>query len=298
MNINASLKDTLQRIPLQGTAVVLSSILAAHLIATGGQPAWWVLLLQLLAGTALSWSGIILGACFDRTKGRREPQQGSPPAGWIPPHRAWISGAGLMVSGLGLAALAGGSSLRVAVALGLATLAYQGLLKGTLLGPVLMGACRYMHWMLGLAVLPVAAGSQALALPVFLYAAAVTVLAETEPRGADPGTTRMAAALLGLAALMVVALVATGRLGEPLALAPVALAILPLAYWLRGLIADGNPAAVRTLVHRLRLGMIPLDALLLLGSGHWLAAPALLLLLTPGPVLVRRRHPTPRVSPD
>ena len=82
------------------------------------------------------------------------------------------------------------------------------------------------------------------------------------------------------------ALFAAAALG--FALAPLAIAVLLLGYWLWGMRADASPDAVQTLVGRLTLGMIPLDALLLLGSGHWLWAPALLVLMAPA-VLARRR---------
>jgi hypothetical protein len=88
--------------------------------------------------------------------------------------------------------------------------------------------------------------------------------------------------LFGLAALVIVELVLAGRMEQPLILALVAPAVLALGYWLWRLTADGSPAAVQSLVQRLTFGLIPLDALLLAGSGHWLVAPFLLLLLVPG----------------
>jgi hypothetical protein len=145
-----------------------------------------------------------------------------------------------------------------------------------------MGAIHYIQWMFGLAVMAMGSGAKALAVPVFLYVAALTVLVGAEAKGAAPQTTRIAAVLLGLAALVIVELVLAGRMEQPLILALVVPAVLALGYWLWRLTADGSPAAVQTLVQRLTFGLIPLDALLLAGSGHWLVAPFLLLLLVPG----------------
>ncbi len=123
---------------------------------------------------------------------------------------------------------------------------------------------------------------------MFLYTTAITVLSGSETRGADPRTRGLTAALLGTTALLLVALVVAGRLEEPLVLGALVLGAAPVAYWLHRLAVDGSPAAVQTLVRLLLFGMIPLDALLLLGTGHWLAAAALLLLLLPGQLLARR----------
>ncbi|WP_295606273.1 hypothetical protein [uncultured Lamprocystis sp.] len=282
MKLALSTQDALHLVRLPATFVVWSNILAAHLIATGGWPHWLVLIPQLAAGTALCWSGVVLKDCFPLRQGATGEPAGLLASGRISGQAAWVLGGGLMVLGLAFAALAGGASLRIAVALGLAIVAYHGFLKDTLLGPVIMGAIHYIQWMFGLAVMAMGSGAKALAVPVFLYVAALTVLVGAEAKGAAPQTTRIAAVLLGLAALVIVELVLAGRMEQPLILALVVPAVLALGYWLWRLTADGSPAAVQTLVQRLTFGLIPLDALLLAGSGHWLVAPFLLLLLVPG----------------
>lgn len=292
MRIEPSLKDYLQLVRLPAVFSAWSNILAAHVIATGGQPQWRVLGLQLGASTALYWSGMVLNDCFDLAEDRRERPNRPLPAGRIPLRRAWALGLGLMAIGVALSALAGTPSLWVALVLGLGILAYDGLLKGGRLGPPAMGACRYLNWLLGLSVMPLTVDHQLLALPVWLYTTAVTVLAGSETGGAKRRTTADTTALLGMAAFLIAALTLTGRLNEPLVLIALALAGAPLAYWLRVMTADGSPAAVQTMVRRLLMGMIPLDALLLLGTGHWLVAAALLLLLVPGRRLARHLYVT------
>jgi hypothetical protein len=282
----------LQLVRLPATFSAWSNILAAHLIATGGQPHWRLLLLQLAATTALYWAGMVLNDCFDLAEDRRERPGRPLPAGRIPLHRAWTLGAGLMATGLVLAAAIGWEGLGIALALGIAILAYDGLLKGGPLGPPAMGACRYLNWLLGLAVAPLAVTDLLLPLPVLLYTAAVTVLSGAETRGPESRVTWTAAALLGAAALALVALVAGDRLsGLPL-VAGLAAGLVLLADQFRRMAAAGGPAAVQSLVRLLLFGMIPLDALLLLGSGHALAAAALLLLLLPGRLLARRLYLT------
>ena len=280
MKIAQSVESYLHLVRLPATLAVLSSILAAHVIATGGWPEWLVLIPQLAAGSVLFWSGVVLRDGFDANRGRTDAAAQSP-AGAAPVWHTWLLGGGLMVLGLVLAALAGTGSLRVALALGVALVAYYGFLKDSALGPVILGACHYVAWMLGLAVAPLTEGAQALALPVFFYAVAVALLAGRQSRGADAGTIKFSITALVLAVLMVIELVTSGRLDQPLVLVPLALGVALLGYWLWRLFSDGSPAAVQTLVSRLTLGMIALNALLLLGTGHWLAAPILLLLLIP-----------------
>jgi 4-hydroxybenzoate polyprenyltransferase len=284
----SSLWPYLQLVRLPATFSACSNILAAHLIATGAQPHWWVLLLQLASGTALYWSGMVLNDCFDLDTDRRERPARPLPAGQVPLRVAWVLGCGLMLGGLGLAALAGGDSLRIAFVLCLAILTYDGLLKDTVMGPMAMGTCRYFNWMLGLSVVPLAEGAQFLAVPVFLYTAAVTVLSGSEASGADPRRTGLTAALLGATVLLFIILVIAGLLSEPLVLVPLALAIIPLAQGLHRLEKDRSPEVVQGMVRMLLFGMIPLDALLLLGTGHWLLAPSWLLLILPGRLLARR----------
>lgn len=290
------LHDYSQLVRLPATCSAWSNILAAHLIATGGRPQVLILALQLAASTALYWSGMVLNDCFDLTEDRRERPNRPLPAGRIPVRRAWALGAGLLALGLSLgavlAACIGWEVITIALALALAILAYDGLFKGGPLGPAMMGACRYLNWLLGLAVLPLSAADFLLPVPVLLYTAAVTVLSGAETHGAETRGTRTAAILLGSAALVVLLLVGRGQLTGLPVLAALALGLALIATGFRRMTAAGGPAAVQSQVKRLLFGMIPLDALLLLGSGHALLAAALLLLLLPGRLLARRLYVT------
>src|SRR5205814_1426336 len=91
---------------------------------------------------------------------------------------------------------------QVAIAMIGAILLYDGWLKRTWMGPVSMGACRFLNVMLGLAVsgtLAWPAGAH-LALIVGLYIVGVTWFARTEARMSNRATLTAAAAVI-LAAL-------------------------------------------------------------------------------------------------
>ncbi len=288
MTADARLLPWLQLVRLPAVLSAWSNILAAHLVATAGQPHWGVLALHLVAIAAFLWGGMALNDCFDLAEDRRERPDRPLPSGRIDPRAAWILGGGLMTLGIGLAALSGTASLGVGLALTAAILLYDGMLKGGRLGPLAMGICRYLSWTLGLSVLPIAGALQWLPLPVLLYTAAVTVLSGAETAGANPSTTRNTLILLAATAAMLILLVLAGLLPEPLALIALVPALYPLTVGLRRLRLDGSPETVRSLVRLMLLGMIPLDAMLLWGSGYWWAALALLVLLVPGRILARR----------
>ena len=240
MKIAQSVESYLHLVRLPATLAVLSSILAAHVIAAGGWPEWLVLIPQLAAGSVLFWSGVVLSDGFDANRGRTDAAAQSP-AGAGPAWQTWLLGGGLMALGLVVAALAGTGSLRVAMALSVALVAYYGFLKDSPLGPVIMGACHYVAWMLGLAVAPLAEGAQAFALPVFFYAVAIALLAARQTRGADAGTIKFSIAALVLAVLMVIGLVTSGRLDQPLVLVPLALGVALPGYWLWRLVQRRQP---------------------------------------------------------
>lgn len=295
MSIAQTLDDYAKqvRLPaaLAATLAVLSNVLAAHVIATEGWPDWLVLVPQLAAAALLCWSGLVLKDAFDLAQGRTEQPKQPLTSAMVANWSGWAVGGGLAAVGLACAAIAGGSSFRVALTLLVAMVAYYGFLRDSLLAPVILGTFRFLNWMLGLAAVPVVAGGTGLAVPVFLYATAMAILTGTQPRGADLGTIKFTAVVLGLAALMVIQFVVGGTLEQPLVLAPLALAVFGLGYALWRLSRDGSPAAVQTLVGQLTAGVIALDAMLLLGTNHWLwavAVAALLLPLVPGLLPGRR----------
>lgn len=288
MTIDARLLPWLRLVRLPATLGAWSNVLAAHLIATGGWPSPGILILHLGAIAALLWGGMVLNDCFDLADDRRHRPDRPLPAGLIAPRTAWVLGGGLLVLGLALAALSGAASLRVAAALAVAILAYDALLKGQMLGPLVLGVCRYLSWLLGFSVLPLADGLQWLPLPVLLYAAAAAVLARAATQGVDRGTATRALALLAGAAVALILLVLAGLLPQPLALVLLLAALYPLVLALRRLKRDAGPGTAQWLIRILRLGAIPLDALLVLGSGLWLGALAVLALTVPQRLAERR----------
>jgi 4-hydroxybenzoate polyprenyltransferase len=289
--VSAPLKPYLQLMRAPALFTALSNAIAAHLVATGGAIAWATLVPLALASCALLASGMVLNDCFDLRIDARERPQRPLPSGAIAVATAWRLGFALLAAGVALAASAGLRPLLVAAALAAAILLYDGVLKSTVLGPVLMGLCRYLNWVLGLSILALDATAWLLPLPVLVYVTALTVLSRAEARAQDRRLVVAAGGGLALAAAAVAALFGAGVLTQ--------VAVLPLtgaalAYWLALIVRCcrvHSPAAIQGAVGRLIMGLVPLDVLLVIGRDlYW--GLGLLLLMLPGRWLGRRLYVT------
>lgn len=285
-------RSYLQLIRLPATFSAWSNILAAHWISTGGEPRWGLLGLQIAIATALYWSGMVLNDCFDLAEDRVERPDRPIPGGAVTATRAWTIGWSLMALALLLGVIAGGATLWLTLFLALAVLLYDGLLKSGPLGPMAMGTCRGLNWLMGLSAAPLGHQSFWLPIPILLYTAGVTVLSRSETKGVERERTLFATLLLGSSLLAVLVLYLTGRLVDPWVVVGTGIGAAFLVHGMHRMAAEGSASAVRSQVRRLLLAMIPLDALLLLGAEHRLAALTLLLLLLPGRLLGRRLYLT------
>jgi 4-hydroxybenzoate polyprenyltransferase len=103
-----------------------------------------------LASVALYWSGMALNDWADRAVDAVERPERPIPSGRISPANALTAAGLLSVTGLGIAAAAGGrDTLRVAVPLAAAIWAYDTKLKNTAAGPAAMALCRGLDVLLG-----------------------------------------------------------------------------------------------------------------------------------------------------
>jgi 4-hydroxybenzoate polyprenyltransferase len=266
--------------------------------------AWLPFTILLLASSCLYMAGMVLNDFFDVEQDARERPDRPIPSGRVSRREAAWLGAFLLASGVLVALLAGwamallgqtGNVTRpvvIALCLVVAILLYDGWLKRTWLGPLVMGSCRFLNVLLGLSLAGAAAWSLGLHLAgvVGLYIVGVTWFARTEAR------TSSQAALAGAAAVMLVALI----LAVPLPLHdPPERASVLFPYLLVGLgfvvglpvsraIASPTPQRVQAGVRRALLGLILLDTVLATARAGTLGL-VLLVLLLPALYLNRRR---------
>ncbi len=281
----AAWRPWLQLVRLPAVFSAWSNILAGHLIATGGSPLWGLLGLQLGITTGLYWGGMVLNDCFDLAEDRSERPGRPLPSGQVPVAAAWVLGLGLILTAIALGFLAGGETLWLTLATAAAVLLYDGVLKGGPAGPIAMGLCRYGNWLMALSAAPLTVAAFAIAAPALIYTAGVTSLSRAETGGRLRGP--LVWTWLGLAGTLaaLIALWATGTL--PQSVGPLAgIALLGAIAWHLGRLWPTPttaiaPAQVQGGVRTLLLGMVPLDAALLLGAGLWVQALFLPLLLIP-----------------
>jgi len=101
------------------------------------------------ASGCLFLAGMVFNDVFDRRIDALERPGRPIPSGRISLRGAVVLGSILVTMGLLFAGLAGWPSLFVALLLVGAIFAYDGLLKSTFVGPVVMGSCRFFNILLG-----------------------------------------------------------------------------------------------------------------------------------------------------
>lgn len=259
------------------------------------------LVFVLLASVALYWSGMVFNDYFDIEQDKRERPHRPLASGRVSPVKAFRLGCLLMVLGSAFALLAdvtdgngGWRALSTAIALCVAILLYDGWLKSTRAGPVVMGSCRFLNVLLGLSIAPepIAAWGVALALVLGIYITGVTWFARTEAHISNQ-TMLMVGAGLMLTGLIIALTVPP--LAQRAGVAPKTALAFP--YLLTAFacyvgsavvkaIRQPIPKHVQAAVKRALLGLIVLDAILATAMAG-LAGLVLLVLLVPAQFLGR-----------
>jgi hypothetical protein len=186
----------------------VADVLAGYAVAGRGHVAG---LGWLLGATACLYAGgVVLNDYFDREVDARERPERPIPSGRVAAGHAAALGAGLLAGGVLLARAATTAAGGVAAALAACILLYDARAKRhAFAGPLVMGTCRGLNLVLGMAIVPAAAsGRWAVALLSVTYIAAVTMVSRGEVHGGKKPVAAVAIAALGavVAALAVIAL--------------------------------------------------------------------------------------------
>ncbi len=295
----------LPNLPSALADIMLGLLVTGSLAIPGRWPAY---LLVMLASVCLYCGGMAWNDFFDLKQDRRERPDRPIPSGRITPFHAAVCAASLVTGGVLFASLSGliqsargeGPILTPTVLAFLLTGAiflYDAWLKHTVIGPVGMGACRFLNVLLGFTPKPSLLWSCGLYLAavVGLYIVGVTWLARTEARASSR------TALIGAALVMLVSLLMALPLPTlPLPVIPPADASsLLFPYLLVGLgflvgfpvvaaIRSPTPARVQSAVKRSLMGLILLDMVLATALAGSLGL-LLLALMAPSVYLNRRK---------
>ncbi|HOD81499.1 MAG: prenyltransferase [Planctomycetes bacterium ADurb.Bin126] len=147
-----------------------------------------VLLLAACAGLLLYAAGLVFNDVFDLAEDRRDRPRRPLPSGRISLRKAVAAGAALLCGGVGCAFAASVPAGVLAAGLGVLILLYDALLKRLpLIGPLAMGACRGLNFLLGATAAGGWLAFQSLlilycAALLTAYVAAVTAIARGETR--------------------------------------------------------------------------------------------------------------------
>lgn len=302
----------LMRLPNVFTAladVLMGFVFARHSFSPGGALACLV-----LASGLLYTAGMILNDVFDLEIDRIERPKRPLPSGQIAVAQAWALGFVMLLLGVGFGWLAGYLYQRdaqppivypwrsgaIATALAAAVLLYDGILKGSWLGPLSMGLCRSLNVLLGMSLAgPTPAGEATLYLQftlaqtivaagLGLYVVGVTVYAKSEAEQSNTGRLLFGVlimcggiALLGLAANFTTLVFKQNLIYWAL------LGMLAATIVRRAISAafDGSPAAVQGAVKHAILSIIMLDAAVCVASAPTVYGIVVVALLAPALLL-------------
>ncbi len=229
-------------------------------------------LLLCAASAGLYLSGMVFNDYFDRLIDAQERPDRPIPSGAISPSVAFRLGLGLMLVGVVSAACVGVPSLLVAALLCALISGYDGGLKKTPLGPVVMGSCRTCNVLLGAsAVSAVAEVFQqpqlAIALGLGTYIIGVTLFARQEATVSRRGALLGAATIINLGVVALAMFVNKSETVVPEqrlpALGILAMILFTLDRRLAVAITQPTPSAVQLAIKVLLLSLVMLDATLI-----------------------------------
>jgi 4-hydroxybenzoate polyprenyltransferase len=303
-----SLLPYAQLVRLPNAFTAMADIVLGALV-TAAMPSWGYLgpfLCLLIASTLLYWAGMVWNDYFDLNEDRRDRPGRPLPSGRVAVSTAVWLGLGFFAGGVLFALLADLQaetvhyvSTSIAVCLVVAILLYDGALKETIVGPFMMGSCRFLNILLGLSVVgdfpPV--WGLVLAAVVGLYVAGVTLFARSEAKTSNPADLKTAAAVIcgSLVLALAPAALAQGRGADVSASVLFPYLLVAFGFYLALAVVPAIrapvPGRVQSAVKRALLGLIVFDALLassLVGTLGLLLA----LLLVPGIYLGRWLYST------
>ncbi|MBX2848097.1 MAG: UbiA family prenyltransferase [Acidiferrobacterales bacterium] len=275
------LHSFLQLIRAPNGITAISNIVAASFIASSGQPAISDTLLLCLASLCFYYAGMTLNDYLDFAEDSQERPGRPLPSGKISLSQARLIIAIFTLVGLTCAYFVSLTSLFVAISLCIAIVTYNGFFKEGIGGACAMASCRYLNWLLGLSIASLSWISCLLPLPIFLYIIALTYLSKQETRAENPLIVKSVAALLALALLTLPGLESILNGNFWISLALISLFAVSISYKLAKTIREFTPANIQGTVVWLIIGIIPLDALMLMIDGHYLIGILLILLIFP-----------------
>lgn len=178
----------------------LADVLAGYALAGLGSANASALAWLLAATACLYVGGVALNDFFDRRLDGIERPERPIPSGRVPPRHAALMGALLLGGGMTLAFRATPAAGLIATAIASFVVLYDAWGKQRAVGPALMGLCRALNLLLGVAAAPDMLHQRALIAGVpFSFVVAITTLSRGEVHGGVRRVATFALVSLGIA---------------------------------------------------------------------------------------------------
>jgi 4-hydroxybenzoate polyprenyltransferase len=279
----------LVRAPAGFTAV--SNILAAAIIATSGQLTADIILLC-VASVCFYFAGMALNDCFDYKIDLAERANRPIPQGLISISQAWSVGFTLLGCALLFAFMHSITAFYLGLTLSCCILLYNGVIKDGLAGSISMASCRYVNWLLGASIAALTINSYYFALPILFYIIGLTYLSKQEVQATNKNTIFFTAIMLLLTAVAMIWLT-TQVLALTVNQSIVAYSLIGIwfalnAFKLASIFKAFTPDNIQKMITWLIIGVIPLDALIVVISGHYILGCVILALLPPCRLLSKK----------
>lgn len=259
-----------------------------------------LLAILMAASCCLYLAGMVLNDYFDRSQDAFERPSRPIPSGRVSLRAAASLGGGLLLAGVGFASAAswqqgGWRPAIVGIAIGACVLAYDAVLKRTVLGPLAMGACRGLNALLGMCLVTGAwqTPHYLIAGGLATFVAGVTAVGRTEAKMSKtiwlvPGL------LLMLGGIAIIALFPyfdglPHRLADRLTMWPLVWLVLGLQTGWRVMraVIDPQPRQVQAAVRFGIMSLVFFDAIITFAVAGAAAALLVMALLIPTFVLSR-----------
>jgi len=315
--VRATLLDYLQLFRFANVFTAMADVTMGFLFVHGSLAPMGTFVCLLFASSMLYTAGMALNDVYDVETDARERPDRPIPSGRISLSRAQSLGYSLLLCGVGLGWLAAfvepvdDAALwragAVASLLGLCVVLYDAVLKTTLAGPVVMGACRFLNVLVGMSIaVPFSAGWNLAGYGIHhlipaggigVYVIGITWFARTEAKESNRLQLSLATAVM-MGGIAILCLLhrnlpflpnVEDELWWVLLLAALAFTILRRC---GSAISDPTPWKVQMAVKHSILSIIVLDAAVTLEVCHWYHAMGILVLLIPALVLGKWMYST------
>lgn len=279
-------------IRLPNSFTVISNVTAAYLIGSQGDIAVKSLSFLIIASLCFYHGGIVLNDCVDIKEDKLNQPNRPLASGAIKFGFALALVVYLLGFGVAITYTFGSDTFKLGVLLGASILAYNFAPREGLVGCLIMGACRGLNWLVVLSAVGALKEFAYYAAVISVYVMSLTFLSRDEEYAKRPWLAWLSVAGMGVAGVIFLA-----KLNPDTAwLMPKVLvfcaAMGVVFYKLSIVIRHYTSEQLRGAVKFFVIGLIPLDAILLLVSGYPIASILVLLLLIPTKFLARRLYVT------